>query len=457
MKKLILKFIAAAFIIAAAITATSCSQWKSPYDELDSNGNTVSVKFVANGGMFANTNGVTVIDVFNTSSAKDGKIPILSPDDEKRQNNAFSITKTGHFLAGWYECEPVLNSDGKPLDEDGNVAEESGKDIAYRPIRKWNFEKDRLTVDKDKNYSSSEPALTLYAVWIPFFNFEFYAKDDTGAFSLIGEANELSLDLPEWNSTNGQLNMGKYPSISGKTFNGAYLDPEFEDQITAAITGTVDYEKGISLSPTIKIYTDWIDGEWFKIFNASQFYKNAKSNGNYILAADIDFSKSVWPAAFSSGKFTGKIYGNGHTLSGINIAQNGYRISEGGIFGTIDSTAEIKDVKFDNISYTVKGSLNPAVFGLIAGRISDEAMLESVTVTNGKLIIDDELFTDNTFKTSLINGDYEFRLFDGSGTYDIDLSGIECIHEESSKAKDIEIIVSSDGVISFVIPENAHK
>ena len=451
MKKRIFKLIAAAFIIAVAIGAlASCSQWQAPYQELDKDGNNVSVKFVANGGMFANTNGVTVVDVFKASDAIDGKISILAPDDERRQNNAFSITKSGHFLAGWYECEPIVNQDGKPLDEDGNVAEESGKDIAYKPTRKWNFETDRLTVDSSSEYSSSEPALTLCAVWIPFFNFEFYAKNDSGEFTLIGTANELSVELPEWNSSSGQLNMKKYPAISGKTFDSAYLDPEFTSEITDSVTGQVDYEKGQAVTSTIKIYTTWVDGEWFKIYNASQFYKNAKANGNYILAADIDFSKSVWPTVFTSGKFTGKIYGEGHTLSGINITQSGYKISEGGIFGTIDSGAEIKDLKLDNISYTVKGSLYPAVFGLVAGRISEDAIVENVSVLNGKLIIDDELFTDNTFKTMLQNDDYEFYLTAGSGGAVIEDYNITCTQKEGSRVTDVQISVSEDGSISFV-------
>ena len=445
-----IKLIAAAFIAVAAMAATACSQWNTPYKSLDDGGNTVSVKFLANGGMFANTNGVTVVDVFK---ADKNEITILKPDDEKRGNNAFSITKTGHFLAGWYVTEPATNANGDTIDEDGNPTKDSGKTPAQKITKRWDFDNDKLIIDPGKDYSSEEPMLTLTAIWIPYFNYEFYAKDEQGNFKLISTTSDISLEFPEWNKTTGQLNMKEYPTLDGKTFDSAYLDENCTQPITSSVTGEVDYEKGVAKNSTIKIYTEWIDGEWFKIYDAAQLYKNAKSSGNYIIAADLDFSKSIWPSACTNGKFKGKIYGEGHKITGINLVQSDQRATEGGLFGTIDAYAVIKDLCFSNVSYTVVGSLKSASFGLVAGKVDSAATVENISLLDCKLIFDQQLFTDPYFKKNLEEGEYDINVVFGEGNTDgIDFSGVSCEHKKNSSASSIQINVSPDGAVSFVLP-----
>ena len=67
MKKKILFLVALAILACTMMVLSSCSQWDTPYEDLDREGATVSVKFDPNGGMVASTNGVTIVDVFNVN------------------------------------------------------------------------------------------------------------------------------------------------------------------------------------------------------------------------------------------------------------------------------------------------------------------------------------------------------------------------------------------------------
>ena len=419
MKKKLLFLIAIAILTCTILCA--CSQWDTPYGELNENGNNVSVKFVSNGGMFAGTNGVSVIDVFNYDNAKTDTngnkyVSLISPDDKKRGNNAFEVSRTGYFLAGWYVAEEK--------EVNGVVTYDIGK--------MWNFSQDKLTLSADKEYDANEPAMILCAVWIPYFTYEFYAQNSDGDFVKYDEEKAISIELPSWNERTGKLDMKKYPTIEGKTFEKAYFDEALTEEITDTVTGSIDYENGISLTPTIKIYTTWLDGDWYKINTANQLYKNATLNGNYILTADIDFADEIWPSAFSNGIFKGKIHGNGHKISNVNVVQSNVRTLEyGGIFGRIGSTCEIKDVIFENVSYTVKGTLagGASYFGLLTGSILDGATISNVSVKEGTLYVSPTLYEDDmiyskieNFSIGLICGDYN--------NYGIGYDDVECKFSE---------------------------
>ena len=196
------------------------------------------------------------------------------------------------------------------------------------------------------------------------------------------------------------------------TFDQAYTDEAMTQQITSSLKGNFDEEHGIlAHSGTVKVYTEWLTGEWFHIYNAKQFYTNAKSDGHYVLHADLDFSNQIWKPALSFNAFTGSIIGNGHTVKNVNAVQNTSardRQEYGGLFGQIAAEAVIKDVTFENVSYTLmEGSLAPqSYFGLLAGAIDDGATLENVTVS-GILKIDSKRYPAN----------YNLGLLCGTGTH----------------------------------------
>ncbi len=434
-----------ALALAVLCILNGCSKWEKPFEKLDREGYTVSVRFDPCGGTFANTERVQVIDLFNLANEKKDSsgnysITLIKPDDSRRGDRAFGVSKNGSFFAGWYrECAPRTDASGNPLDCYGVPTSESGLPQGYTYSGLWNFETDTLSVPEG-SYSSSEPVMTLYAAWIPYFNFEFYVKNASGSYELYASEQMISLSLPEWNMTSGELEMNDFPAIAGKTFTGAYLDEAKTQPVTSALTGEVDYEHGISATETVKVYTEFADGEWYRISTAEQLAK-AKLDGCYYLEADLDFTDVRWAVSLTKNAFTGKIVGNGHKISNISFVQADNSKTNGGLFATLSEGAEIRDVKFENISFTLDAGsrLQAPVFGLLCGQLSDKAILENVTVENSSFIITGNLYPQEYTLGALI----------GSGdNRGIDISGIKVSVAEGSQDQ-IKISVAENGEITL--------
>ena len=438
-------------ILAAMLTVlcilTGCSQWELPYEGLNKEGYTVSVRFDPAGGAFANTENVQVVDVFKLADAKrdasgNYQLSLITPDDSRRGDRAFSISKNGCFFAGWYrECAPRTDASGNPLDAYGRPTSESGLEQGYTYSGRWDFENDTLSVPEG-NYSSEAPFLTLYAAWIPYFNFEFYVQNAHGGFDLYESKQLISLDIPAWDTSTGKLNMNSFPEISGKTFVGAYLDEAMTKPVTETLSGDIDYEHGISATEKICVYTKFAEGEWYRISSAEQFVRNSKLGGCYYIEADLDFTGLNWSAALAGGAFSGKIEGGGHKFSNITFIQADNSKTNGGLFGSLASGASIKGVTFENIKYTLgAGSrMQGSHFALLCGQLSADAVLEGITVANSEFIISGNIYPQAYTLGALVgNGDNR----------GISLSGIKVSLAEGAETKISIVTDSASGEIAL--------
>lgn len=382
---------------------TACSSEKTPYQVNDEENYTVSVKFDANGGVFT-TNTSVIVDSYNVSSMQmdeDGyvEIPLITPDDEARGNDAFKATKSGHFLAGWY----AERSETK--DEEGN--------IVYTYGEKWDFEDDTLEVVVDKEYSSENPVITLYAAWVPLFEIEFYSlRDGKLIDSYVYDPTLVKeIKAPALDDKSGKMEMYNFPERDGYTYQGAYYDEEGTEPITSVVEhyGDIDRKTGTAEDTVMKVYVDWMEGEWYHIYTAEQFIENASTKGNYEIHADLDFSGENWPSSLMYGKFTGTIKGNGYKFTNIELKQNNNSKANAGLFGNFTKNASITDLTFENVTFTMeKGTrVNGAAYGLFAGIIAEEATISNVNILNGVIKIDSNCY----FGVS----DYSIGLVCGSG------------------------------------------
>lgn len=438
-------------LLAAMLTVlcalVGCSQWELPYEGLDEEGYTVSVRFEPSGGAFANTENVYVIDVFSLADAKTDasgnyQLSLITPDDSRRGDRAFTIAKNGCFFAGWYR-ERSLRTDeaGNPLDAYGRPTSESGLEQGYTYSGKWDFENDVLSVPAG-TYSSSEPYMTLYAAWIPYFNFEFYVENAEGGFDLYTSEQLISLDIPVWDLSTGKLNMNSFPEIAGKTFVGAYLDKEMTKPVTETLSGDIDYEHGVGATEKICVYTKFAEGEWYRISTAEQFVKNSKLGGCYYIEAGLDFTGLNWSAALAGGAFTGKIEGNGHKFANITFIQADNSKTNGGLFGSLSSGASIKGVSFENIKYTLAAGsrMQGSAFGLLCGQLSADAVLDGVTVQNSEFIISGDIYPQEYSLGALVgNGDNR----------SISLSGIKVSLTEGAESKIAIVTDPASGEITL--------
>lgn len=414
MKKIGKLLCLSALLLLVISCVTACGKWGDTYATLEGKGYTISIRYDVGDGVFAGTNDVSVVDVYalddmKTNANGEKYTYLLTPDDAARGQNAFSVSNNGHFLAGWYqERTPRVNDRGEALDEYGQLCSVSGKAQGYVYAKPWDFSKP-LTMDPNGDYSASENYMTLYAAWVPYFNFEFYTVDENGHATPLETVQAVSLELPEWSEKTGKLDMKKFPKVDGMTFDAAYLDAALTEAAPATLTGSWDPTTGTATATTatIKLYTTWMEGDWFRIYNAQQLKDNSRLGGNYILCADLDFSGTVWSPTLSAGVFTGKILGNGYTISNVTVEQADISAYYGGIFGSLSEKAELRDVTFENVTYKIgAGSRMQGVsFGLLAGTIAEGAVFENVKIS-GSLVVGANCYP----------GDYTIGLICGQGT-----------------------------------------
>ena len=394
----------AALLLLAVLVMAGCSEEATPYQLNDADGYQVSVKFDANGGYFG-TNTYVIVDAYNISQLKTNsegnvEIALLEPSNELRGIDAYEAKNPGYFLAGWY-AERTETAEG----------------VTYG--RKWDFEKDRLSVDPAKSYTSQEPEMTLYAVWVPEFEIEFY---DLASGELLSEysfnpSQAGDIKVPAWDEATGAIEMYKFPVKDGHTFKAAYYDPEgteIVDTETVIHPGKVNETTGAAENASLKLYLDWTEGEWYRIYNVEQFLDNASVSGNYEIFADLDFEGQIWPTSLVYGNFTGSIVGNGHTFKNIAVEQTNNSKVNAGLFGYLAEGAAISDLTFENVSFTIKAGTRVAgtSYGLLAGTISEKAVFENVAITGGQLLVDASCY----FGTD----DYVIGLLCGMGSAPID-------------------------------------
>ncbi len=418
--------------LAALVFTAGCGVEMTPYETNNNENYTVSVKYDANGGFFT-TNTSVIVDSYNISEMKansDGlvEIALLSPDAAQRGNDSFNAVKNGYFLAGWYTQR---NGNGE-------------SDYTYSG--KWDFSKDLVKVDSSKEYSSETPVLTLYAAWVPLFTMEFYSlgtNELLKTFTIDPNSSE-GMKIPAWDEKTGVMEMYKFPKKSGYTFNKVYYDAEGKNPVegdTIMHTGVVDYATGTAKDATMKLYVEWVEGEWYHITTAEQLANNAALNGNYEILADLDFDGIDWGKTFMYGNFSGTIKGNGHVIKNVALEQTDAKEDNAGLFGYLTDKANISDLTFENVTFTIKAGTiaSSANYGVLAGTVSEVANITDVSILSSKLQIDSGCY----FGTD----DYSIGLVCGMGDPSVaDPADIQCV-AVGDAPETVEITVNGNEVI----------
>jgi len=440
----ILASIAAALILIAGIVWAIASGDESFYAGYEEDGYTVSITFDSNGGSFKGSDS-SVIDLYNPENVSEDGIKLLAPDDERRdKSNALTVTKAGHFLAGWYRERTLID--------------ENAPEKGYTYSGKWDFENDRVYIDPSKEYSAEESVMTLYAAWVPYYKYEIYTKDEGGNEILVSTASAINLTIPEWADGGVVLEMDNFPKRNGYTLDSVYYDAAMTDKVVGetvgsgknkVISGEWDEATATSLTPTIKLYTTWQEGERYRIYSAEDLRKNADSAGYYEIYADLDFTGIEWPSIFVNGKFSGKIFGNYHTITGISVESTSRSRINNGIFASLDENAYIEHLNFENVTHTIDlmSVATDASFGLLTGMISKGAKFNDVTVS-GKIVIG-----DNCAELASGNESYVIGKVAGIGDTDGIIADVS-VEKANPDNGSFDIEISDGGTISIIPGSN---
>ena len=304
-------------------------------------------------------------------------------------------------------------------------------------------------MDPAAEHSAKEPVLTLYAAWIPMFQIELYDLDSGELMQTLSYDPTAGKDLliPALDEKSGAVDMNDFPEKSGFTFNGVYTDAEGKNPVeTPAVVhpGKVDYATGTASDAAMKLYVDWIEGEWYHIYNVEQFLDNASVSGSYVIHADLDFAGENWPTSLMHGSFAGTIQGNGHTFRNISLTQTNNSKVNSGLFGQLTETAVISDLTLENVAFTIEGGsrVAGASYGLLAGSVSEKAQLTGVTIASGKLLIDSGCY----FGTD----DFTIGLVCGMGSTSIDFTNITCEAVGDAPETVVITVTGNDVTVEFV-------
>ncbi len=436
MKKRIRSILIPFMLLATLFLVTACSGDASPYGDRDDAGYNISVKYDANGGIFTTGMSVMVdsykVDKLEKNGNGNYELGLLAPDDAARgSSDAFEAARPGYFLVGWY-TERI-----EKQDEAGNTY--------YTYSGHWNFQEDMLEVDGSKEYTASEPVVTLYAAWVPMFQLNFYSLDgeqigDPYTFSPVSTK---EIFAPAWKD--GAMAMQRFPKLEDKTYVASYFDQAktqpVGEKIDIKAEELIDYETGTAKVTSLDVYVEYRDGDWFRIENAKQFVKNAKASGNYELVNDLDFSDEIWPTHLVGNTFTGKIVsadGQPKKLSNITANQNNNSAFNSGIFGSLGDSAVLENITFENVTFVIKAGARvaDASFGLLAGTASAKATITNVNIIGSKLQIN----ADSVYFQSPDTVTFG-KVFGSGYNGQIALDGItvEKIGEKADKLDDFEI------------------
>lgn len=427
-------------LVATVLFVTACSSEENPYKANDEKGYNVSVRYDANGGMFA-TNTDQIVDAYNisgmaTNASGKVELALIAPDNPARgSNEAFEATKTGYFLVGWY-TERTENG----TDSNGNVI--------YTYSGRWDFENDLWEVDPNGTYTAEQPVVTLYAAWAPLYQIHYYDKAsgellETKTFNPLAD----TIEAPQWGTKTGAMEMNDFPEApKGYTFQNAYyedgsvLDTEF-----VKLPDTLDLATGVAGKTEMKLYLEWMEGEWYHISTAEQLYKGADEKGNYVLCADLDFADEKWPAAFAFSTFEGTIHGNGFTIRNVTVSQTSKNAENGGLFGVLGEGAVIENVTFENITYELYTQINKGTpaYGLFAGKILSGATVSNVTLSGGTIKIDSDCRLSDMGTIGLVCGS------GSTAGITYDLANLTAIGG-GKKPETVQISISGE-MVTFVI------
>ena len=439
MKKKFRLILALSCLFALCAGGAACAE-PTIVEEYEGKGYTVSVTYDANGGLFMSRPGGAIMDMFNPSEYQtdtDGvtRIKLIEPTDPSRPtatSDKITLTMQNHFFAGWYQNRSVKLVDGKPVDETGRelklIDEEAGtygyanpteeeKKLTVTPAYEysgyWDFEKDRV------EYTGEKIAITLYAGWVQYFEFNYYYQNgnewtklsDTTTFdykTTNAEGSRYSdkdtIWTPDWQDgamnhqyTYADSSTYNFPKITGMTFASAYTDKAMTEQIVESYEhpGKLIVDSGADGALLVEnrvkdIYIVAAQGEQYKIQTAQQFVKHANVDGHYeMLASEYDFTDLDWPMTFATATFNGSIYGNGSIkMKNITVDYASTNAKVGGLFGELSAKARVENVSFENVTVDYQSAqvLPDAYFGLLAGNVDDNATVTGVQIS-GKMRI----------------------------------------------------------------------
>lgn len=192
---------------------------------------------------------------------------------------------------------------------------------------------------------------------------------DTLEFTEKGAAAQLSAAVAPGNATN--------KNVTWASDNAGVASVNSEGKVSAVSNGeatiTVTTEDG-SFTDTCAVTVNIGAAE----IATEDELRAMKADGSYKLTADIEVTGTWTPLA----NFSGTLDGNGHIISGLNVALSGYA-GGGGLFASTAAGAVIKNLGLEGSVTAASGGTSGVLIGKVSGSTTISGCYVNADMTGG--------------------------------------------------------------------------
>lgn len=402
---------------------SGCIGEKSPKERADELGMTASVTYYTNGGNFVSGSNTVDQKSYRTDYYYPDT-PIFNIGFDETSGQSLTIRRNGYVFAGWEYAE--LDADGLPIlykvDSDGNRTEtqltvlENGTASIIGSTGREMLEQEKRFEAKSsgvKVFENGHPKVGagehkyLAATWILDILLEYKLITDAPITTQIevpvDEVEEGNADYTvdeksgkaykKVTYNNGDVVATKqfllsdslvlYPDTAPATFTGfSYIHLYWDEKGEDAVVAGQQIAKGVGENPFI--YAKYLSGNWRAVRTGSDVTTMFSDDSrNYFVVNDIDCSEVKNFGYKTGGSYGALIEGNGKTISNIKIEpETGIRNGTfGSMFGSLTSSAHIKNLTFENVNIILKLNGSIDLYALFAN-VADGAKLENLAINN---------------------------------------------------------------------------
>lgn len=357
---IVLAMLAALFVLGGF---GACSFGVTKDQIMEENGLEVRVTYHANGGLFENNTNIK--DVYYPAGNPAAPIGFIDITNAK-------IQKDGYELEGWYHVKKDEN--GKPIYENEEAE-------VFALGEKVDFSK-RLETGKDWDICANWLVLTKVKVKLVVFNENEQIDRETKVKDVLGGEYQTGVEVSSFSYQDGVVNTATLAPFEVQNKTHTFVQYYSDEACTQNVQWPIERDE----ENDKYIYVKYITGNW-KVLKTSNdvwnmFYDSSFTGVGYYLLNDITYADGAVESLSKKG-FDYKFYGNGHTISGLKVAQQGSvnNYSAVSLFGTLGQNAVIKDLTLDNLSvtFTLRGTGQMQAHYLF-NSLHEQAKIENVTV-----------------------------------------------------------------------------
>lgn len=254
----------------------------------------------------------------------------------------YKLYRSGYKFTGWFKTPDCNESD------------------------KWNFKTDTINSEK----------ITLYAGWEREIRYTF-------TVCFMNDKNEREV-LGSYNVTPGEA-FEDFRRLADKR-DGYTANGYFSDEKCETPWNFETKHPGGDTDTDISVYVSYIPGEWIFVSNYKDL-KSAMGKGNIYLTCDIDCGGQEFSY---KGTFNQIFEGNGFTVSNFTVPKSGSTaIPSSAIFESLGPKAELRNVKFTNVTYRFSDLeiARKIKVSALAVNATEGYVIRNVSIT-GKMITD---------------------------------------------------------------------